>query len=177
MNNYEEMKIESDVFTTARENFDLLMQRLFASMEKSNSDEGSITLKVDLKMKQDWVPNGEGGSVEVNKPVIKHKVTIAVPVKDSMDSKKDTGMNLVWDEELNRYVLRYINEGGQQSLFDPDYEQNLKGEDAEDENQPDTATDEEITTEEDREAPGGNPEFTDSVEDDDYEYDDPEEEE
>ena len=24
MNNYEEMKIESDVFTTARENFDLL---------------------------------------------------------------------------------------------------------------------------------------------------------
>ena len=177
MNNYEEMKIESDVFTTARENFDLLMQRLFASMEKNNSDEGSITLKVDLQMKQDWVPNGEGGSVEVNKPVIKHKVTIAVPVKDSMDSKKDTGMNLVWDEELNRYVLRYINEGGQQSLFDPDYEQNLKGEDAEDENQPDTATDEEITTEEDREAPGGNPEFTDSVEDDDYEYDDPEEEE
>lgn len=88
MNNYEEMKIESDVFTTARENFDLLMQRLFASMEKNNSDEGSITLKVDLQMKQDWVPNGEGGSVEVNKPVIKHKVTIAVPVKDSMDSKE-----------------------------------------------------------------------------------------
>lgn len=47
----------------------------------------------------------------------------------------------------------------------------------EDENQPDTATDEEITTEEDGEAPGGNPEFADSVEEDDYEYDDPEEEE
>lgn len=210
MNNYEEMKIESDVFTTARENFDLLMQRLFASMEKNNSDEGSITLKVDLQMKQDWVPNGEGGSVEVNKPAIKHKVTISVPVSDSMSSKKDTGMNLVWDEELNRYVLRYTNEGGQRSVFDPDYEQNLKGEETEqdestmlpgpsnelpdnggvidvdykeveeaeeDENQLDTATDEEITTEEDGEAPGGNPEFTDSVEDDDYEYDDPEEEE
>lgn len=105
MNNYEEMKIESDVFTTARENFDLLMQRLFASMEKNNSDEGSITLKVDLQMKQDWVPNGEGGSVEVNKPVIKHKVTIAVPVKDSMDSKKDTGMNLV--SEMN-FTYRYV---------------------------------------------------------------------
>ena len=103
MNNYEEMKIESDVFTTARENFDLLMQRLFASMEKNNSDEGSITLKVDLQMKQDWVPNGEGGSVEVNKPVIKHKVTIAVPVKDSMDSKKDTGMNLVWGRQQDPF--------------------------------------------------------------------------
>lgn len=55
MNNYEEMRIESDVFATARENFDLLMQRLFKSMEKNNSDEGSITLKVDLQMSQDWV--------------------------------------------------------------------------------------------------------------------------
>lgn len=126
MNNYEEMRIESDVFATARENFDLLMQRLFKSMEKNNSDEGSITLKVDLQMSQDWVPDGKGGSIEINKPVIKHKVSIAVPVKDSMDGKKDAGMNLVWDEELKRYVLKYINEGGQQSLFDPDYEENLK---------------------------------------------------
>lgn len=131
MNNYEEVKIESDVFATARENFNLLMQRLFANMEKNNSDEGSITLKVDLQMKQDWIPNGNGGSLEINKPMIKHKVSIAVPVKDSIDSKKDTGMNLVWDEELNRYVLKYINEGGQQSLFDPDYEQNLRGEETE----------------------------------------------
>lgn len=126
MNNYEEMRIESDVFATARENFDLLMQRLFKSMEKNNSDEGSITLKVDLQMSQDWVPDGKGGSIEINKPVIKHKVSIAVPVKDSMDGKKDAGMNLVWDEDLKRYVLKYINEGGQQSLFDPDYEENLK---------------------------------------------------
>lgn len=83
MNNYEEMKIESDVFTTARENFDLLMQRLFASMEKNNSDEGSITLKVDLQMKQDWVPNGEGGSVEVNKPVIKEVCWICARCRES----------------------------------------------------------------------------------------------
>lgn len=209
MNNYEEMRIESDVFTTARENFDLLMQRLFASMEKNNSDEGSITLKVDLQMKQDWVPNGEGGSVEVNKPAIKHKVTISVPVSESMNSKKDTGMNLVWDEELNRYVLRYINEGGQRSVFDPDYEQNLKGEETEQdestmlpgpsnalpedngvidaefkevdqseeaENQADTPANEEITDQEETNAPGGDTEATDSTDDNgDYEYEDPEE--
>ena len=209
MNNYEEMKIEGDVFATARENFDLLMQRLFASMEKNNSDEGSITLKVDIQMKQDWVLDGVGGSTEVNKPVIKHKVTIAVPVKDSMDSKKDTGMNLVWDEELNRYVLRYINEGGQMSLFDPDYEQNVNEKETEmeegtmlpgqsnelpdhgevidadytevdidenNENQPDTAEGEEITVEEDKEAPGGYENFSDSADEGDYEYDDSEEE-
>lgn len=63
------------------------------------------------------------------------------------------------------------NEG----VIDADYKEVEEAEESE--NQPDTATDEEITVEEDREAPGGNPEFTDSVEDDDYEYDDPEEEE
>lgn len=205
MNNYEEMKIESDVFATARENFDLLMQRLFASMEKNNSDEGSITLKVDIQMKQDWVPDGIGGSTEVNKPVIKHKVTIAVPVKDSMDSKKDTGMNLVWDEELNRYVLRYINEGGQLSFFNPDYEKNVNEKesgmnedtmlpgpsnelpdnagvidadymevelDENSENQANMETNEEIVVEDDIEAPRGYTEFSDSVDDNDYEYDD-----
>lgn len=132
MNNYEEMRIESDVFATARENFDLLMQRLFKSMEKNNSDEGSITLKVDLQMSQDWVPDGKGGSIEINKPVIKHKVSIAVPVKDSMDGKKDAGMNLVWDEE--------------------------------------------ITDQEETNAPGGDTEATDSTDGNgDYEYEDPEE--
>ena len=208
MNNYEEMRIESDVFATARENFDLLMQRLFKSMEKNNSDEGSITLKVDLQMSQDWVPDGKGGSIEINKPVIKHKVSIAVPVKDSMDGKKDAGMNLVWDEELKRYVLKYINEGGQQSLFDPDYEENLKAgadldestmlpgpsnalpedngvidaefkevnQSEEAENQADTPADEEITDQEETNAPGGDTEATDSTDDNgDYEYEDPEE--
>lgn len=131
MNNCEEIKIESDVFANARDNFDLLLQRLFRSMEKNNSDEGSITLKVDLEMVRDWVPDEDGKSIEVNKPVIKHKVSIAVPVKDSIDSKRDTRMNLVWDDELNRYVLRYINTGGQRSLFDEDYEQNMKGTDEE----------------------------------------------
>lgn len=34
MNNYEEMRIESDVFATARENFDLLMQRLLRAWRR-----------------------------------------------------------------------------------------------------------------------------------------------
>ena len=119
--------IESDVFANARDNFDSLLQKLFKSMENNESDEGSITLKVNLNMVEDWVPNGEGGTIHIKKPVLKHKVSIEVPVKDSIDGRKDSGMNLVWDDELRRYVLNYINEGGQQSLFDPDYEENLKG--------------------------------------------------
>ena len=30
-------------------------------------------------------------------------------------------MELVYDDELKRYVLKYVSEGGQQSIFDPEY--------------------------------------------------------
>lgn len=119
MNNYEEMRIESDVFATARENFDLLMQRLFKSMEKNNSDEGSITLKVDLQMSQDWVPDGNG-------------------------------------------------------VIDAEFKEVDQSEEAE--NQADTPADEEITDQEETNAPGGDTEATDSTDGNgDYEYEDPEE--
>lgn len=61
VNNYEEMKIESDVFQQARDNFNLYLQRLFDGMKKNNSSEGSITLKVDINMEMDFVPDGQGG--------------------------------------------------------------------------------------------------------------------
>ena len=194
--NYEEIKIENDVFEQARNNFNLYLQRLFEGMKKNNSNEGSITLKVDINTAMDFVPDGNGGTTEINKPVLKQRVSIAVPLKDHIDSKKDTGMNLVWDEELKRFVLKYINEGGQKTLFDPDYEQNLHGETAD----PDEGTmlpgptnelpdnngaidaeytevdvaDEENTEPEETEVPESDTEVSDSVDDDDYEYDEPE---
>ena len=51
-----------------------------------------------------------------------------VPVKDGFDGKNDTGMELVYDDELKRYVLRYVSEGGQQSIFDPEYANVVNGE-------------------------------------------------
>ena len=194
VNNYEEMKIESDVFQQARDNFNLYLQRLFDGMKKNNSSEGSITLKVDINMEMDFVSDGQGGTTEINKPVLKQKVAIAVPLKDHIDSKKDTGMNLVWDEELRRFVLRYINEGGQKTLFDPDYEENLHGENSDPDESamlpgptnalPDNGgaidadftevneQDEENTEPTEKEAPGSDTEASDSTGDNDYEYDD-----
>lgn len=41
-----------------------------------------------------------------------------MPVKDSADGKRDTGMCLVYDEKLKRYVLKYVSTGGQMNIFD-----------------------------------------------------------
>ncbi len=127
MQNYEEMKIESDVFGVIRGNFNALLQRLFKNMKKNDSVEGSITMKVNITLDQDWVTDGHGGTIEINNPILKHKVSIEVPVKDAIDSKSNTGMSLVWDDEVKRYVLKHVNDNGQRSIFDPDYEENLHG--------------------------------------------------
>lgn len=119
--NYQEITIGSDSFQKARDNFDALLQRLFKRMEQNNSDEGSITMKVDINIITDYVPDENGKNRRVSKPILKHKISSAVPVKDDLAGKQDTGMELVYDDELGRYVLKYVSVGGQKSIFDPEY--------------------------------------------------------
>ena len=116
--NYEEMTLESDTFQAARETFNLMMQKLFRKMEQSDMDEGSIDLKISIELNEDFVPQEDGTTVRIKKPLIKHKISTVVPVKDSADGKRDTGMCLVYDEKLKRYVLKYVSTGGQMNIFD-----------------------------------------------------------
>lgn len=121
--NYVDMTIESDIFAGARDSFDLMMQKLLHKMQQNASDEGSITLKVSVDMTTEWIPDGNGENEECFKPKIKYKVDYAVPVKEGQDGKKDPGMKLVYDAELRRYVLKYVNEGGQMSMFDSEFQE------------------------------------------------------
>ena len=98
--NYEEMTLESDTFQAARETFNLMLQKLFKKMEQSDMDEGSIDLKISIELNEDYVPQDDGTTVRIKKPLIKHKISTVVPVKDSMDGKRDTGMCLVYDENV-----------------------------------------------------------------------------
>ena len=112
------MTLESDTFQAARETFNLMLQKLFKMMEQSDMDEGSIDLKISIELNEDYVPQDVGTTVRIKKPLIKHKISTVVPVKDSMDGKRDTGMCLVYDENLKRYVLKYVSTGGQMNIFD-----------------------------------------------------------
>lgn len=126
--NWQEITMESETFSKIRESFNLLLQRLFEKMEQNDSDEGSIALKVNLSIDTDFITDENGESRKVHKPVLKYKIDTQVPVKDSSDGKNKTGMELVYDDELRRYVLRYVSEGGQQSIFDPEYANVVNGE-------------------------------------------------
>lgn len=120
MNNYEEMRIESDVFATARENFDLLMQSLFDPDYEEN-------LKAGADLDESTMLPGPSN---------------ALP--------EDNG------------------------VIDAEFKEVDQSEEAE--NQADTPANEEITDQEETNAPGGDTEATDSTDDNgDYEYEDPEE--
>lgn len=177
---YKELSLDSDVFSSARDNFDLLMQELLEKMKTAESEEGSITLKVDLTLIDDLVDNNDGTVREIRCPVIKHKVTTSVPLKNSLDSKNDIRMDLRWDDELQRYVLKNITGGTQRSIFDPDFEDTLKSDS--DEEQRGNALpgpeskDEPIDTDF-IDVPDEEPDMgADEAENGDYDYDEPTEE-
>lgn len=128
MQNWQEITLGSESFEQARNNFDLLLQKLFQKMEQNASDEGKITLVVNIKMDTEFVPDPNGGTARrVSKPVLKHKINTEVPVKDSFDGQRDTGMELAYDDELKRYVLKYVSDGAQASIFDPEYSDVING--------------------------------------------------
>lgn len=118
--NYEEMSITSPAFNTVREAFDIALQRLLKKMEKSKMDEGQIALNVTVT-NEDVFADGDAELGDTDgpekKPVLKYKITTTVPIKDTDDGKTDTGMALVWDKDLGRYVLIYMATN-QTSMYD-----------------------------------------------------------
>lgn len=122
--NIQELVLEDVTFEEARKNFNRVLQRLFRSMIDSNSSDGSITLKIDVSMEREYIPNYDpsidGETREVQIPSFKHKVSSTVTVKDELSGKKSPEMELVWDEESQMYVLAYITGTDQRTIFDKD---------------------------------------------------------
>ena len=119
--NWQEITLGGEIFDEVRAEFDVYLQKLFQKMNQNKMNEGTITLKVNVNMTDDFVMDEDGNHKRIEKPIFKHKITTDVQVKDSIDGKKDTGMQIIYDEDLKRYVLKYVSRGGQRSIFDPDY--------------------------------------------------------
>lgn len=124
MNNIRDLVLEDVTFEEARQNFNRVLQRLFKSMIDSGSTDGSITLKLDISMTEEYIPNYDpeidGESRRIQKPKFDHKVSSTVTVKDELKGNKNPEMELVWDDEKQMYVLAYISNTEQRSIFDKD---------------------------------------------------------
>ena len=120
------LTLESDVFEDARAKFDGGLQRLFKAMLESKSDQGSITLKVDVDISRMSIPNydeTEEKNRDICVPSFSYKVVSQVAVKDEAKGNKNPDMELMFDPTTSTFQLQYINNTEQRSMFDDDFQE------------------------------------------------------
>ena len=109
-------------------------------MQEKGATEGSMTLKVDISLTNEYIPNYdpevEGESREISKPKFKHKVTSAVQIKDEKSGNLDTEMELTFDEESGEYVMQPVANTEQRTIFDKDFQDNMNSPEQAEEDKP-----------------------------------------
>ena len=129
MENIRDLFLEDETFEDARQKFNTVLQRLFRSMIDTESNEGSITLKMDVSMQTEYIPNHDpdikGESRCVRLPQFAYKVSSSITVKDEQKGNKNPQMELVWDDKQQKYVLQYVANTEQRSIFDKDFQEEM----------------------------------------------------
>jgi hypothetical protein len=122
--NIKELRITSEVFEDARNKFDGVLQKLFKTMLESRSDEGSITMKVDVSIKTTEIPDSRTGkNREINVPFFGCKVSSTVALKNKEEAISSPEMELIFDDESMSYKLTYISNTDQKTIWDDDLQE------------------------------------------------------
>ncbi len=121
------LDFDSDTFEEMKKDMNFVLQRLIGNMQEKGTNEGSMTLKIDVTMVKEFIPNYDpdikGETREVSKPQFKHKVTSAVKINDEKSGAFNNEMELVMDEETGVFKLVPIANTAQRSIFDSDFQQ------------------------------------------------------
>lgn len=134
------LNFESDTFSDMKRDMNFVLQRLLGNMQEKGATEGSMTLKVDISLANEYIPNYdpevEGESRKISKPKFKHKVTSAVQIKDEKSGNLDTEMELTFDEESGEYVMQPVANTEQRTIFDKDFQDNMNSPEQAEEDKP-----------------------------------------
>lgn len=121
------LDFDSDTFEEMKRDMNFVLQRLIGNMQEKGTNEGSMTLKLDVTMVKEFIPNYnpdvKGETREVSKPQFKHKVTSAVKINDEKSGAFNNEMELVMDEDTGVFKLVPITNTAQRSIFDSDFQQ------------------------------------------------------
>lgn len=126
MNDFEkELNFDSDTFCDMKKDMNYILQRLLGNMIEKSSKEGSLTVKIDVILGKeqipDYGPDTDGEYREISKPLFKHTITSVVKINDKVNGILNPGMELVMDEETGCYVLQPIANTTQRTMFDADF--------------------------------------------------------
>lgn len=126
MNDFDKrLDFDSDTFENVKHDMSFVLQRLLGNMIEKQSTEGSMTIKIDITMVKEFIPdydpNTKGESREISKPQFKHKVTSVVKINDEKNGNLNNEMEMVMDDETGCYVLQPIANTRQRTIFDSDF--------------------------------------------------------
>lgn len=127
-NDYEKkLDFDSDTFEEMKNDMNFVLQRLIGNMQEKGTTEGSMTLKIDVTMVKEFIPNFDpdikSETREVSKPQFKHKVTSAVKINDEKSGTFNNEMELQMDPDSGVYKLVPIANTSQRTIFDADFQQ------------------------------------------------------
>ena len=165
-----QMNILSGAFSSMREDFDKILKRTLCNMESKEGDCAEITLKLKINLEKVQAPDfksiDQTGRTAI-KPKFDHKVSSVMNIKDEESGSFKGDYELVWDEDLQDFVVRPIDNGQMDLFTKRDGDGNIVYVDAEYEDKTDNAL------------PAGQQLLGDGSfgGDDDVEYPDPEDEE
>lgn len=121
------LDFDSDTFEGMKRDMNFVLQRLIGNMKEKESNEGSMTLKIDVIMVNECIPNYnpdiKGETREISKPQFKHKVTSVVKINDEKSGNLNNEMALVMDEDTGVFKLVPVADTMQRSIFDADFKQ------------------------------------------------------
>lgn len=120
-----ELNFDGDTFNDMKRDMNFVLQRLLGNMQEKECQEGTLTLKLDVSLTREYVPNYNpnipGESREIAKPKFSHKVTSQMKVEDMKKGNLDTEMELFLNDETGEYEMRPVADTTQRSIFDADY--------------------------------------------------------
>ena len=127
MNDCKELRIEAETFDKLRRDADIVLQRALGTMKEKESMDGKVTITIDIKLVPEFIPNFDskvhGETRKILKPKFDHKITSAINIKSEEKGSVNPEMAMVWDEDKQEYVLTYVNNTEQRSIFDSDFQE------------------------------------------------------
>lgn len=104
--NYD-MKLGGSTFQQAVEDFDIQMTGLLGRMRKQKICEGSVTLKINVTLTEEYPYSEDGTPQEVFVPTFEHEVQSCLSMKDKRKGKIEEDMVLtIGPDGLPRLVSR-----------------------------------------------------------------------
>jgi len=132
------LDFDGDTFETMKKDMNFVLQRLLGNMVEYGTTDGTMTVKIDIHFKKEFIPNYdpniEGESREISKPDFDHKITSSVKINDEKKGTLDTEMELYFNEETGSYEMKPVANTSQRSIFDADFKEVNVPEEEKDEN-------------------------------------------